>query len=135
MSKEECPRDVTGNRKYFHPDMKVCVPLDMVPQERGGTMPKCEGREDGNYFDDLGRCSQFTVCASGAIAEIIKCKEGEVYDPFPQKCVEEAEACEPCGKMNIWYVFYHYLLCIQSILKCRQLLKRLCLTDEVVSFA
>ena len=104
MSEEECPRNDTGHWMRFHPDMRECVPLDMVPQEHGGRMPKCEGREDGNYRDDKGRCNQFTVCVSGAVAEIIKCKDGEVYDTLPQKCVEEAEACEPCGEMNRWYV-------------------------------
>ena len=104
MSKEVCHGDVNGNTQFFHPDIKECVPLDMISQEHGGTMPKCEGREDGNYLDDVGRCHQFTVCASGAVAEIIRCKEGEVYDTLPQKCVEESEACEPCGEMNRWYV-------------------------------
>ena len=56
----------------------------MVPQEHHGTMPKCEGRKMENYLDDVGRCNQFTVCESGAIAEIIKCKGGEVYDTLQE---------------------------------------------------
>ena len=100
MSVERCPQQA----RFFHPDLKECVTLDMVPQEHGGTMPKCEGRVDGKYLDDLGRCNQFTVCASGAVAEIIKCKTGELYDALPRACVEFAEACEPCGEMNRWYV-------------------------------
>ena len=115
MSVERCPQQA----RFFHPDLKECVTLDMVPQEHGGTMPKCEGRVDGKYLDDLGRCNQFTVCASGAVAEIIKCKKGELYDALPQTCVESAKACEPCGEMNSWYVsiiiFMIYIIFVSII--------------------
>lgn len=101
VTRGHCPGDIDGHTQIFHPDKRKCVPLDMVPQEHHGTMPKCEGREDGNYLDDVGRCNQFTVCESGAIAEIIKCKGGEVYDTLQEECVEIAKACEPCGEKNI----------------------------------
>ena len=102
MSMDVCPPDGDGRTQLFHMDIKECVPLDMVPQEHGGTMPKCEGREDGNYLDDVGRCNQFTVCSSGAIEEIVKCKEGEVFDALRQECVVKDKACGPCGGINNW---------------------------------
>lgn len=102
MSTDVCPKDSDGRTQLFHMDIKECVPLDMVPQEHGGTMPNCAGKEDGNYLDDVGRCNQFTVCHGGRIEEIVKCKKGEVFDALKQECWEYGKACGPCGGLKDW---------------------------------
>lgn len=102
VSQDVCSRDINGRTQLFHMDLKECVPLDMVPQKFGGTMPNCEGREDGNYLDDVGRCNQFTVCKSGRIESIVKCEEGQVFDPLKGECWQYEKACGPCGGMNNW---------------------------------
>ena len=82
--------------------LKECVPLDMVPQQHGGTMPDCSRKEDGSYLDDVGRCNQFTVCKDGAIENVVKCREGEVFDVLRGDCWEYSKSCGPCGGLDNW---------------------------------
>ena len=102
ISTDVCPPDVDGRTQFFHMVLKECVPLDMVSQEHGGTMPNCSGKEDGSYLDDEGRCNQYTVCRNGAVENIVKCGEGKVFDVLKGDCVDYAKACRPCGGLENW---------------------------------
>ena len=65
-------------------------------------MPDCTGKEDGNYLDDVGRCNQYTVCRNGAVDNIVKCGDGEVFDDLRGECWNYAKACGPCGGLGNW---------------------------------
>jgi len=99
MVKESlCPADKDGRTQLFHPEVKACVGLDMIPKEHGGMMPDCRGKPDGFYPDDFGRCTQYTACKGGEFLNYVKCMGGEVYDALMEVCMEPELACGACGQ-------------------------------------
>ena len=36
---QTCSKDAAGMTQLFHPIRNMCVPLDQIPKEHGGTMP------------------------------------------------------------------------------------------------
>ena len=87
VSLESCHKIITGTQLFFHVNTRGCVPIYMFPIGKGGIMPNCEGREDGMYLHESGKCNQYIVCKSGVLATIGSCDEGKVFDQSRQKCV------------------------------------------------
>lgn len=97
---ERCSHDADGRVRMFHPEMKECVSLDLIPQEHGGTMPECLGKEDGYHLDDLGRCDRYHYCEGGQYVNTVRCGEEEVYDTVSNSCQPASTACGPCGNSS-----------------------------------
>ena len=97
LSMETCHQDVLGNTMTFHAHFRSCVPSYMLPLgHEEGTMPNCEGREDGQYPYEYGRCNQYAVCRSGVLAAIGSCSGDNVFDALQQGCVDKTNTDELC---------------------------------------
>lgn len=108
ISTEMCKPDSNGRTQLFHPEKNECVSLENIPREHGGMMPNCEGKADGFYLDEFGRCNMYVACKGGKFLNTVTCATGEVFDALKLACKPKKEACGPCGGADPkkWYVSY-----------------------------
>ncbi|XP_070178403.1 uncharacterized protein [Littorina saxatilis] len=78
----ECPQD----KPIFSPDTMRCESWMDIPKAHGGMQPSCQGRHDGRYPDETGRCGVFYECADDVIQGRFECPTGTVFHPERQTC-------------------------------------------------
>ena len=78
--------------EYMFPYNGKCISRYDVPKEMGGLMPTCEGKMDGSYQDDQGRCDRYFRCMEGK-PEVLKCPDGANFDPDLHECSTKAKKC------------------------------------------
>ena len=78
----DCPQE----KPVFSPETRRCESLLDIPKAHGGFQPSCEGRHDGRYPDETGRCDVFYECADNVIQGRFQCPSGTVFHPERQTC-------------------------------------------------
>lgn len=68
-----------------------------IPSKHGGWKPGCNGRRDGLYPDELGRCDLYYTCQGQLFRGFHSCQHGLKFNPFSSSCQPVREVPFPCG--------------------------------------
>ena len=101
LDNKYCPPDSNGIAQLFHPWRELCLPLYLIPKEHRGTMPICNEKIDGNYYDVDYGCGQYAVCYGSELQERVQCDDGWVFDFVMRNCRLKQEACGFCGDVKL----------------------------------
>ncbi|ESP05227.1 hypothetical protein LOTGIDRAFT_152043 [Lottia gigantea] len=86
-------------RPIFSPEMFQCEHLKNVPKHFGGLRPVCDGRIDGYYPDESGRCDIYFECSQSKFLQYKKCAGDKLYSPAQARCTSE-DVEPPCGNLT-----------------------------------
>ncbi|KAK6178875.1 hypothetical protein SNE40_011361 [Patella caerulea] len=86
-------------RPIFSPETKKCEHLKNVPKSYGGLRPVCDGRRDGFYPDESGRCDVYFECFQSQFTEYSKCTGETVYSAGQGRCTF-GDVEPPCGNIT-----------------------------------
>ncbi|KAK3101438.1 hypothetical protein FSP39_003609 [Pinctada imbricata] len=95
ISSGQCETEVELHEFKF-PQNGTCVSRYEVPKEMGGLLPDCEGKMEGSYKDEQGRCDRYFAC-NGGKPSVMKCPEGSSFDLEARECVEGELVDKACS--------------------------------------
>lgn len=81
----------------FSPLTRACETPYSIPREHGGWRPSCQGRRDGKYPDEYGRCESYYACEGQIFRGFHSCTGSTLFDPVSGRCQEVARVPYPCG--------------------------------------
>ncbi|KAK7480027.1 hypothetical protein BaRGS_00028760 [Batillaria attramentaria] len=84
----------------FSPLTRACETPYSIPREHGGWRPSCQGRRDGKYADEHGRCESYYTCAGQIFTGFHSCPGDTMFDPITGSCQHSARVPYPCGDLD-----------------------------------
>ncbi|KAH9524758.1 hypothetical protein Btru_027739 [Bulinus truncatus] len=81
----------------FSPITRACETPMSIPSKHGGWKPGCQGRRDGFYPDELGRCELYYKCKNQLFRGFHSCQNGFKFNPFTSSCEDVRNVPFPCG--------------------------------------
>ena len=84
----------------FSPLTRACETPYSIPREHGGWRPSCQGRRDGKYPDEYGRCESYYACEGQIFTGFHSCPGSTLFDPVTGRCQEVSRVPYPCGDQD-----------------------------------
>lgn len=85
----------------FSPLTRACETPYSIPREHGGWRPSCQGRLDGKYPDEHGRCESFYTCTNQIFTGYYNCPPSLLFDHVTGSCQSRWKVHYPCGDKDI----------------------------------
>lgn len=84
----------------FSPLTRACETPYSIPREHGGWRPSCQGRRDGKYPDEHGRCESYYTCSGQIFTGFHSCPDETMFDPVTGSCQQASRVPYPCGDLD-----------------------------------
>ncbi|ESO92626.1 hypothetical protein LOTGIDRAFT_162544 [Lottia gigantea] len=92
---------VCDKSAVFSPLTRACETPYSIPRQHGGWRPVCDGRRDGIYADEYGRCDIYYVCKGYIFTGFFRCEKGEMFNPVISICQKPEAVPYPCGDLEM----------------------------------